>query len=300
VLERFNYINPNNLQEAFSAMEHYSSGQLLLLAGGTDLIPQLRKREKHAECILDLGGLGLDYIKREDGQIRIGALTTFRTIIRDKNIGSELPILAQAAGKVGAIQTQSLATMGGNLCSGLPSADSATPLMVLNAQLRLVSKERERLVAVKDFFIGPGKTVLQVDEILKEIIIPLDQSLKANFLKIGRRKAMSLPIINCSASLRLDRHGLIEAARIALGSVGPIPVRVKLAEELLMGKNPSIDLFEQAGKITSEQINPRSSIRGSSEYRRLLSEIVVKRNLSEVMRQFRQESGKDRTDNEID
>ena len=128
---------------------------------------------------------------------------------------------------------------------------------------------------------------------LMEVIIPIDQQKRASFVKIGRRKAMSLPIINCSTSLRLDRDGLIEEARIALGSVAPTPIRAMNAEEILVGKKPSIDLFKQAGEIASKEISPRTSIRGSSKYRVLLSEVVVKRSLTDALQQFCLEQRRD-------
>jgi len=286
LLRKFDYICPNNIQEVFLALNQAQSRHVLLLAGGTDLIPALRSKDKHADCLIDLRGLDLDYVKCFDKEIRIGSLTTFRTLIRNTVIRSELPILVNASSKVGAVQTQSLATVGGNLCSGLPSADSATSLMVLNAKLRLVSKGQERIVEVKDFFVGPGKTTLQCNEILAEIIIPIVQNRRACFLKIGRRKAMSLSIINCATSLRIDRNGTIEEARIALGAVATTPMLAIEAEKLITGEKPSVELFKQAGKIAAGEINPRSSIRASAEYRRLLAEMMVKRNLEDTLQQF--------------
>lgn len=286
MLEKFDYICPNSFQEAFLAMEQIPLQKVCLLAGGTDLITQLRSKKKHAERVIDLNGLDLSYITIDEDEIKIGALTTFRTLIRDKSIVNEFPILASASCQVGAVQTQSMATIGGNLCSGLPSADSATPLMALDAKLRVKSKDNERIIMVKDFFLAPGKNALERDEILMEIIIPVDPSRRAAFIKVGRRKAMSLPIINCSTSFCLNSNGIIVEPRIALGTVAPVPIRGINTEEFLQGKKPSAELFQQAGKIASSEINPRSSIRGSSEYRVLLSETVVKKSLANVLQQF--------------
>lgn len=286
MLNRFEYIHPMNLEELFLIQEQYQTRHICLLAGGTDLIPALRAGKKHADCIIDLECLGLNDVSRENSGIRIGALTTFRSLLRNDIIQNLFPVLACAAGRIGAVQTQSLATIGGNLCSGLPSADSVPPLLVLDAKLRLVSAGKERLVDIKDFFTGPGTTSLENGEILIEIIIPEIKTKRANFIKVGRRKGMSLAVLNCATSFQLNEDGFIEEARIALGAAAPTPVRVPRAEEFISGSKPSAEMFLQAGKIASAELSPRSSIRASGEYRLLLSEILVSRSLSETLRQF--------------
>lgn len=282
MLDKFLYVHPNSKEELFLAMQQYGMRKTCMLAGGTDLIPALRSGKKHAECIIDLEGLGINDIKLQSDCIHIGALVTFRSLLRNDIIKEYIPILAQAAAKIGAVQTQSLATIGGNLCNGLPSADSAPPLLVLDAKLRLLSAGKERLVEVGEFFTGPGFTVISNEEVLAEIIIPKVRQRRANFIKIGRRKGMSLAVLNGAASFSLNADGFIENARIALGAAGPTPIRAVRAEEFISGRKPSAELFEQAGKIASAELKPRSSIRGSAEYRLLLSEVLVKRNLEET------------------
>ncbi len=295
MLDRFEYMRPTHLEELFSILANYGSRNVCVLAGGTDLIPALRAGKKHADCVVDLEGLGLQYISNGNGSIRIGAGATFRMLLRDGIIRSHLPILACAAGRIGAVQTQSLATIGGNLCSALPSADSAAPLLVLDAQLRLVSAGGERLVKIQDFFTGPGTTLLANGEILAEIVIPVSDGRRAAFMKVGRRKGMSLAVLNCAASFRLNAGGLIQDARIALGAAAPTPVRTARAEEFISGSQPSASLFAQAGKIAASELHPRSSIRASGEYRSLLSEILVRRSLQKTFDQF-QVYGKEERD----
>lgn len=286
MLDRFEYMHPTNLEEFFLIQKQNSSRHLCMLAGGTDLIPALRAGKKHADCIIDLECLCLNDVSRDSNGICIGALSTFRSLLRNSIIQSCFPVLACAAGNIGAVQTQSLATIGGNLCSGLPSADSAAPLLVLDAKLRLVSEGNERLVDIKDFYTGPGTTLLEKGEILTEIILPEAETRRASFIKTGRRKGMSLAVLNCATSFRLNMRGYIEDARIALGAAAPTPVRIPRAEEFISGNKPSAELFLQAGKIASTELNPRSSIRASREYRLLLSEVVVSRCLNETLRQF--------------
>lgn len=292
MLEEFGYVCPNTIEEAFSAMSKARPGQALLLAGGTDLIPELRSKEKKADCLIDLSKLNLNGIKCMNDKVIIGAVTTFRKLARDPIIRNELPILSDCANQIGAVQTRSLATIGGNLCTAAPSADSATLLMCLDAVLRLVSPTQERLVPVEDFFVGPRKTVLQDMEILTEIIVPLVQNRKTNFKKIGRRKTVCLSLINCAAALRIDEKGIIEEARVALGALAPTPMRAMEAEKLLVGKNPSLELFEEAGKIAMNEIKPTTSYRASAEYKRLLTEAVVKRTLEDSLSQFKPLAGK--------
>jgi CO/xanthine dehydrogenase FAD-binding subunit len=286
LLENFNYICPNSIQEVFSVLDRYRTGQAYLLAGGTDLIPGLRSKEIHADCLIDLSKLGLDYIKCCENKIIIGALTTFRKLARDPVISTEIPVLSDAVNQIGSIQIRSLATIGGNVCNAAPSADSAAPLICLNAKLRLVSPDHERLVPVEDFFVGPGKTVLQKQELLIEIIIPIISNRKASFKKIGRRKAVCLPLANCAVSLSLDNSGYIEDARIALGALAPTPMRVIEAEKLLVGKKPSDELFGLAGKTAMFEIKPTTSYRASAEYKRLLAEVVVRRTLEDTLKKF--------------
>jgi CO/xanthine dehydrogenase FAD-binding subunit len=285
-LKSFDYICPDSMQEVFSTLDQPRLGKAYLLAGGTDLIPRLRSKDEQADCLIDLCKLGLDYIKCSDNKILIGALTSFRKLERDAIIKTEVPVLSDAAKHIGSVQTRSLATIGGNICNAAPSADSAAPLMCLNAVLRLVSPMQERLVHVEDFFAGPGKTILKKHEILTEIIIPIVQNRKTSFKKIGRRKAVCLPLVNCAVSLILDKTGLIEEARVALGALAPTPMRAFEAEKLLTGRAPSDELFEQAGRAAMYEIKPTTSYRASAEYKRLLAKTVVKRNLAETLKKF--------------
>lgn len=286
LLEKFEVIQPNSKEALFSALEQYRDQQVSLMAGGTDLIPALRDRKKQADYIIDLEGLGLDYIKLIDDEIKIGALTTFRALTRSSVVRQYAPILAKAAGGLGAVQTQNLATVGGNLCSALPSADSATPLLVYDAKLLLTSKNGNREVNVADFHTCARESVLEKGEILEEIIIKVVGSRKASFEKVGRRKGMSLAILNCSTAFCLDENGDIQDARIALGAAAAVPIRVEKAEALLNGNKPTGDLFKQAGQVVYDSINPRSSIRGSAEYRKLLAKALVTRHLEQTLQQF--------------
>jgi len=280
------------MAEALDLMERYGSEGVVLLAGGTDLIPAMRRGAVAGNYLLDLAGLGLDTIEESEGEIRLGALATFNSLLRSKPVQVRLPVLAQAASQIGAVQTRSLATIGGNLCSAVPSLDSAPALMVLGARLRLVSKQEERVIAIENFFLGPRSTVRRADEILTEIIVPLPgTTFGAGFLKHGRRKALTLAVVNAACALRPNESGEIGEVRIALGAVAPVPFRVCRAETLLVGERPSSELFAKAAFVAGEETSPLSDLRASAGYRRALSEVLVRRALHYAWREATGERG---------
>ncbi len=291
MLDHFEYVCPTAIQEVFSFLEQTEPKQVHVLAGGTDLIPELRLSAGETKLLVDISNLNLNYVSKKNNELRIGAATTFRTLERNPVILDAVPILASAAHQIVAVQTRSLATIGGNLCTAAPSADSAAPLIALNASLMLVGKSGNRLIPVADFFQGPRRTVLQRGEILTEIIIPLSIGRKASFKKIGRRKALCLSLVNCAVSFCLDYERRITDARIALGSLAPVPMRAMKAEGLLNGNLPSAELFELAGESVKGEINPTDSYRASAEYKRRLAEVTVRRCLADTLRQFSAEMG---------
>jgi len=285
-------LKPATLAEALEMLERYSPEGALVIAGGTDLVPDMRRGTVNGNYLVDLAGLGLDRVEEAEGEIRLGALTTFNSLSRSKLVQDRLPVLAQAASQVGAVQTRNLATIGGNLCSAVPSLDSAPALMVLGASLRLVSKQGERIIAIEDFFVGPRCTVRQADEVLTEIIVPmLETSCAACFLKHGRRKALSLAVVNAACALRPNADGSIGEARIALGAVAPVPFRARRAEAVLTGRRPSVELFVQAALAAAEETSPLSDLRASAEYRHTLSEVLVRRALRYAWREATGERG---------
>lgn len=287
MLKKISFITASDMEQVFSAIDNFKSENAVLLAGGTDLVPAIRSGAIQPDCLIDISNAGLNYISSSGTEIKIGAMATFRAIGRDRTIQQRLPVLVNASNQVGAVQTRSLATIGGNICTAVPSADSAASLLVLDAKLCLVSAANKRIVPIESFFTGPRKTVLNKYEVLTEIVIPLVNDRKASFIKIGRRKALSLSIVNAAASMLLDEYGNMQEVRIALGAVAPTPLRIYKAEKYLSGKRPSEELFEQAGRIAKEEVKPISDLRASEEYRRLLTEVLVKRCLNDAYSQFR-------------
>jgi carbon-monoxide dehydrogenase medium subunit len=202
----------------------------------------------------------------------------------DNLIQETFPALVKAANSVGAVQTRSLATLGGNICSAVPSCDSAPILIALGAKLLLRDKSNERIIAIEDFFKGPRRSALNSGELLSEIVIPLPKNgSKANFIKLGRRKALTLAIANGAAMLELDKDNKVQVCRIALGAVGPVPIRTRKAETFLIGKEASSENIAIAAEIAIGEISPITDIRASAEYRLKMSQVIVKRALEQCL-----------------
>lgn len=280
LLNTFEYLKPTSLGEALSVLDELKEKKTQVLAGGTDLIPWLRGRVKDVDYLIDLADTGLDHILFDDdqGQARIGAMVTFTALCEHPEVRRRLPSVAEAALQVGAVQTRNQATIGGNLCSAVPSLDGAPSLLVLGATLRLQAQGNERLVPIEQFFLGPRRTVLQPGEVLTEIVVPLREDFTASFLRMGRRKALTLSIVNVAAGLAMDGQQ-VSQARIALGAVAPTPIRAYKAEQLLQGRKLAPELFAEAAAVAATEISPISDLRASADYRRKISVVLVRRAL---------------------
>ncbi|MGQ9788234.1 MAG: FAD binding domain-containing protein [Candidatus Hadarchaeaceae archaeon] len=279
ILADFDYSAPKSLQEALREKKERKGAYVL--AGGTDLVPKMRGQVVKPVHLIDISGIKeLDYIEKQGGQVRIGAATKISRIIDSK---IELGILQEACKKLGNPLTRNKATIGGNLCNASPAADTATPLMVLDAQLVLKSIDGERVVPVENFFLGPGKTVLKEDDILTEIrITPPENGAKAKFVKVGLRKADAISVVNCAVLLKIQK-GIVKDAKIALGSVAPTPILAKEAQKALIGNKLSEELVEKCAQIAAKEAKPIDDVRGSAKYRVLLVEGCVKKALRELM-----------------
>jgi len=280
LLNTFEYLKPTSLGEALSVLDELKEKKTQVLAGGTDLIPWLRGRVKDVDYLIDLADTGLDHILFDDdqGQARIGAMVTFTALCEHPEVRRRLPSVAEAALQVGAVQTRNQATIGGNLCSAVPSLDGAPSLLVLGATLRLQTQGSERLIPIEQFFLGPRRTVLQPGEVLTEIVVPLREDFTASFLRMGRRKALTLSIVNVAAGLAMDGQQ-VSRARIALGAVAPTPIRAYKAEKLLQGRKMAPELFAEAAAVAATEISPISDLRASADYRRKISVVLVRRAL---------------------
>ncbi len=281
----FEYLKPPDLTGTLAVLDQLKDKKVEVLAGGTDLIPMLRSGMRKPDYVIDLADTGLDDLIFEGDRLRIGALVTFTALCEHPGIRRKLPAIVEAAIEVGAVQCRNLATIGGNVCNAVPSLDSGPPLLALGASFRLQSKGKERVVRSEEFFVSPRRTVLQPGEILTEIIVPLEERFRAHFLRFGRRKALTLSIVNGAVGLATNGRREIVNARIALGAVAPTPIRAYKTEQLLHGRKVSSELLAQAASMAATDISPISDLRASAEYRRKLTTVLVGRALEHVLRQ---------------
>ena len=292
-LPKFEFHAPTSLGEAIDHLSRHGD-KAKVLAGGTDLLVSMKKREILPEHLINLKGIEelkhIHYDKKKG--LEIGGLVTLREIERSTIVKEKYGALWDAANVMAAPQIRSLATIGGNLCSAVPSADTAPPLMALGAMVTLAGKNGERTLLVEDFFAGPEASVLKPDEILSHVSIPNPpENSGGAYLKLMRRNAMDLALVGVAACLRLDGGKRVcEEARIALGAVAPTPMRALRAEESLLNKEPAELVAMEAGKIAAEEARPISDIRASKEYRTQMVRVLTKRAVLAALKRAKENS----------
>lgn len=287
-LPKFNYLAPDTLDEALSLLARYK-GRAKVIAGGTDFVPKLKRREIGApEHVIDLKTIpGLDNIKYDVSGLSLGALVTIGAVETSAIIREKFGTLAQAAQSMASPQVRNRGTIAGNICNAVPSADSAPPLLTLGAKLKLISQRGERVVGIEDFITGPNQTALNDDEILQEIHIPHPPpNSKGIYLKLTPRRAMDLAIVGVAVVV-IPQDGVCQDIRIALGAVAPTPIRARKAEAVLKGKKFTEEVIEKAAQTAAGQSKPIDDHRASAEYRRDMVEVLVKRAIKQAIRSRR-------------
>ncbi len=276
------YFAPTTLTEALELLETYGP-ELSILAGGTDLVRDMNLEFKIPRGILWIGKLGLEYIRDEGDVIRIGAATRMQTAGDSPLLQKKAAAVARAAGKLASPPVRSLATLGGNLCTASPAADCGCALMGLGAEVVLTSAKGQRVVPLDSFYTGPNQTVIRPDELLTEILIkPTEAGEGSSYIKIGRRQAMTLAVINATSRVKLDDRGRVESVAIAVGAAAPTLLRIKPAEALLTGQPLNEEAIRAAAEITAKEIQPIDDVHGTIWYRRKVVGVLVSRTLREA------------------
>ena len=279
------YFKPKDLSDLHRVMAEYK-GRATVIAGGTNLIPDIRNGEKAPELLLDISDLTeLSYIREDNGSIAIGAATTIAEMATSPVLLDNSPILASAAKQLGNPLTRNRATVGGNLANASPCADTAPPLLALDASVEILSSRgKTRQVPLSKFFKGYKFTDLVKGEVLSGIIVPKpNDSTKSSHTKIGLRNAASICVASIAVALDMDGK-TCRKARVAAGSVAPIPMRVTRVEKLLEGKEINAALLEECMAAVKEEISPISDIRGSLEYRSYVTSMILKRNIESALK----------------
>jgi len=281
-VKRFELLQPSDLREATAMLAAYENKEIMVLAGGTDIVPARRAGAIAPNYLLDITGLNLNRIARIGNHLQIGAACTFKQIVDDPFCIMDYPDLCAAARSIGAVQTRNLATIGGNVCSAVPSLDSAPPLLVHDGLFILQSVDGARRVPAKDFFVGPRRTAKKSNEILTEIILPYpSHGFRAGFIKFGRRNALTLSLVNAGVGFAIV-NAAISGARVSIGACAPTPVRIPGAEAYLDGKRPEEINDAQLKLLIGEAIRPISDARASADYRKELAFALVKKIIRSV------------------
>jgi aerobic carbon-monoxide dehydrogenase medium subunit len=286
-VKEFEYLEPTSMQQALEWLNTYR-GRARVLAGGTDLYLRLRKGVFLPDYVIDLKRVArLDYITpNRGGGVQIGPTTLQDEVARSSLIQQLYPALAEAAAWVGAVQTRNRATVVGNLCNASPAADTAPALLSYGAQVKIASAQGERTLPLEDFFVGPGRTALRENELVAEIILPApEQHSGAAFFR-RTRTAMDIAVVCAAAMLQLS-NGTCQNARIALGAVGPTPLRAMRAETALRGQTLADQVIEDASRIASEEARPIDDVRSTAEYRREMVRVLTRRALRQAMERAR-------------
>jgi aerobic carbon-monoxide dehydrogenase medium subunit len=253
-------------------------GDCQILAGGTDVMIQLQRREIDPPLLLHIERLAeLRKISGDGAAVKVGPLVTHRQLAVGA-LGQQYRAVAEAAATVGGLQTQSVGTVGGNVCNASPAADTLPALLVHDAQVTLRNSSAERTMTLEDFITGRRATRRSPDELLTGIILAGPRPRSGDtYLKVGRRSAMEVAIVGLAVWLHFDDAGLVGDARIALASVGPRPVRAPEAEAALVGRLPDEESVSAAGAAAVQRTDPIDDVRGSADYRRRVIPGLLKR-----------------------
>jgi len=280
-----NYLNATSIDEVVKVLG--AKKELArVIAGGTDLILELERGvRKGLDTLVDISRIpNLDQIVMdEDDVIHLGPLVTHNDCVASKLIRKKAYPLARAAWEVGAPQIRNRGTIAGNLITASPANDTISPLMALGASVTLISIHGERTVALKDFYTGVRKTVMQPDEMLVDISFPaLKKSQRGTFMKLALRRAQAISLVNAAIILDLKADNTVQSASITLGAVTPVITHAKEAEQFLVKKKLNKKNIAQAAELAMQAAHPIDDVRGSANYRREMVRVITARGLTAI------------------
>ena len=282
------FYEARSVDDAVRALSEDENAELI--NGGTDVLIRVRAGKDAGRALVSVKNIpeikGVKLLP--DESIWIGAGTSFTHITNDPLIMEHLPMLGEAVDMVGGPQIRNMGTMGGNICNGATSADSAASAVSLNTELLLTGPEGERRVSIHDFYTGPGRTVRRREEVCTGFLIRKEdyEGWTGKYIKYGKRRAMEIATLGCAVRVKLNGdRSRIEEARLAYGVAAPTPIRCREAEDKL--KNRSLSdpgLLSDFSETALTEVNPRSSWRASREFRMQLISELAKRALSEAVK----------------
>ena len=278
---------PNTINDVLTILDA-NKKHVKLIAGGTDLIIDMKNGVYCPEHIISLSRVNeLKNIEETKQGLSIGTTVTANELASNIIVNNWLPALSEAAFSMASNQIRNIATIGGNICSAVPSADLVPPLMAADASISLRNKKSERLVKLQDFFLGPRKTVMKDDELATHIIIPKQPKKSGtSYMKFKMREANALAVASVAARLVL-RNGKINDAKLVLGAVAPTPVFSNAAMKKLLNKKPSHKLFEDVSELTYVECKPISDVRCCADFRRNIVQALTIRALNQALSRAR-------------
>jgi CO/xanthine dehydrogenase FAD-binding subunit len=283
MLPEFDLLRPQTLSEALHLLAE-GAPDITPLAGGTNLIPDMRGGSHRPGVLMNIAGLNeLRGITLEDGHLLVGSGVTIAELLGSPLIDRYAPLLREAAADMANPLVRNRATLGGNLVNASPAADTAPPLLVTDAEFELVSEQGSRRVPAEDFFLDVGKTIREPHELLASVRCPVPlPGATGAFRKLALRKASAISVISAAVMVALDGNGRCKQVRIALGAVAPTPIRAHAAEEVMGGQSPAPATIAEAARLAAEATCCIDDIRGSGAYRQRAVEVLVRRLLTQA------------------
>jgi carbon-monoxide dehydrogenase medium subunit len=280
LLPRFEYLHATSLLQAATVLAENPAAQAL--AGGTDLLVDLRERRRQPPMLVDVADLAeLRGIEAEDGVTRIGGGVRVGELVESAVIGARLPALRQAARAFADFLTRNKATLGGNLANASPGADLVVPLLALDAAVVLAGTGGERTVPLDAFLLGPRRTAGRPGELIRQVVVPRHGGRQA-WYKLGLKRGGAIAVVSVATWLAVDAAGRVTDARIALGAVGPRPFRPREAEARLVGRALDAGTVAEAADRAAAAARPITDVRGSADYRTAMVRALVARCLAPV------------------
>jgi CO/xanthine dehydrogenase FAD-binding subunit len=287
-MKDFEYFSPRSLEEALSLLDSRQGAKVL--AGGTDLIVQMKDRRTRPAVLVDVKKVPeLNRLAwEEDRSLFIGAAVALNSIVAYPPVVKVFDALFEACSLVGSMQLRNRATMGGNICNAAPSADTVPPLLCLSARAIVARLGGTRIVPLEEFFVGPGQTILDETELLVGIEVPAPPATSAgSYLRHIPRQEMDIAVAGVASFLVFNpEDGSCMGARIALGAVAPTPVRAPRAESTLAGRPLSREVIDEAAREASGEARPISDVRGSATYRTEIVRVLTKRVLETAWQRY--------------
>ncbi len=281
------YYEPTIVDECIQLMNDYGR-DARLLAGGTDLVVKLRSRAIRAKAVVSLNGIPeLSKIAKAGDQLQIGAMARLIDVSKSDQLTGAWQAIKAAAGHVSSMQIRNLATLGGNSCNASPAADTVPALIVNDAEVTIAGPRGERVVALEQFFVGPGITVLKQGEIVTSFKLPhLGRGNGAIYKKYAIRGDTDIAIIGIAARLKVAAGKVIEEARLVLGGVASTPLRLPDVENMLVGNTLTTELGAAVAEAAVEACRPISDARATKEYRKEMVRVWTR----DVLRQANQQA----------